>query len=164
MNEFLTQIFEKINTFFSQPTTLPFTTKAEENVYLCLFLKSGTDFIFLNPQQKEIVGKYQPLLVSLESLGKVEDNFYRINDFFFENFDISPEKINLVKEYLSLSPLHNHVYYFAIVDLIPEDLKLIQQKPLFKILNLPFISVNAEKNLFFNFLMKIIESSEYISV
>lgn len=159
---FLNRFFEKFNTFF-------FTNKdsREEENYLCVFLRIDTDFVYLATTQDFNNPKiFKPLLIPLSVLGRISDKFFKINNFMFEEFDISPDRIQVYHQKMSLAPLKNQLYYFAIVDISMHDLKELRERDSFgTFMNLPYpyISIHSEENFFFNILVKLVENETYIS-
>lgn len=159
---FLERLLEKIHTFFFSEDSTKDPFSEEEKTYLSLFLKFGEDFVFItencnvnNPKS------FKPFLVPLTELGRIEDKIFKINNFMFEEFDVSPDRIRIAKDYFSLAPIKNHKYYFAIVDISYEDMKEIKKRdPHGNFLNLPtsYIALKSNENLFFNILVKLIRN------
>jgi len=68
-------------------------------------------------------------------------------------FDISPDRIQIAKEFVSLFPIKNQTYYFAIIDISKEDVEELKKKNTFGYfsnLPLPYISLKADNNFFFS--------------
>jgi len=160
--KFIELLINKLQSFLS-----PVKTETGEEIYLCLFLKYETDFMFVSGKKEDTheANTYKPLTVPLNSLGKIENNFFLINDFMMNEFDISPDKIQIAKEIFSLAPVKNYVYYFAIIDISKEDVVELKKRESFghfSNLPLPYISLKAEKNFFFQIILKLIHEHPYI--
>ena len=159
---FLEKVISRLHSVFTPPET----REESEDSYLCVFLKVDSDFVFVEERKRSDDPKcFKPILIPLHSLGRIEDKFFKINNFMFEEFDISPENIKIAREFLSLAPLSYQTFYFAVVDICVEDLKNLKNTLSFenaKSLSLPYITVKANKNFFFNMLLKLIEDPTYI--
>lgn len=140
--------------------------KIKEQTFLCLFLKYNTDFMFIAPTKTDSYESknFRPLILPL-SLGKIEDNFFMINDFMMNEFDISPDRIQIAKEFVSLFPIKSQTYYFAIIDISKEDVVELKKKNTFGYfsnLPLPYISLKADNNFFFQIILKLVTEQPYI--
>lgn len=129
-------------------------------VFLCVFLRYEDDYIFLTSSEEDLAPKeYRPLLIPISELGYIEEHFFKINNFMFEEFDISLDKMYVVPDSFSLAPLLDQTYYFAAVDLTPEDLKELKNNKTFGVwvhLPIPYIALQAKENFFFNIVGRIL--------
>ncbi len=160
--KYLETLLTKLQNFL-----FPSKTETGEEIFLCLFLKYGTDFMFLSKEKEDNyeAGKYKPLVIPLNSLGKIENNFYLISEFMMEEFDVTPDKIQIATEFVSLAPIKNQIYYFAIIDITKEDVIELKKRESFgHFSNLPFpyISIKAERNFFFQIILKLVADQPYI--
>jgi hypothetical protein len=160
MKNFLENIICRLQKAFSP------TVGGDTQTFLCLFLKYDTDFIFLTPSKEEGIAKnYKPLIIPISSLGKIEENFCIVNEYMINEFDISPDKIQIAKEFISFYPIKNEIYYFAVIDLALEDLQELKKRSYFgcfQNIPLPYAYLNADKNIFFQILVKFVNDFPYI--
>lgn len=151
----LQKILDNVPEFF-----FPNRTEKEKEVFLCVFLQHKEDFLFLSTSHDNTNPKnYKPLLIPISGLEPIEEHFFKINNFMFEHLDISLDKIYVVPEYVSLVPILDHTYYFAVVDISGEDLQEVKKNRTFgDLINLPlpYVALKAKDNFFFNIIGKLV--------
>jgi hypothetical protein len=135
---------EKISSYFTQSIS--------EEIFgddvLCVFLRRGSDYLFLNHAAPK------PLVFKTDILTSVEENKGKIYLYLFEEFGISSEKIKVYLESLNLKPLYSKTLSFATVDLTENEFE--EMKKHFRVWGLSQISLNSDSNLYFNALTKIV--------
>lgn len=143
----VTNFLTKIGSYFAQ-------SPPEENLgddLLCVFLRRDSDFLFLNHTAPK------PLMFKTDILTSIEESTCKIYKYLFDDFGISPEKIRVHLELLSLKPLYSKTLSFATVDLTDGEFEELKKH--FKVWSLPQISLNSDSNLYFGVLTRIILAS-----
>lgn len=155
---FIHQIIENLrNIFFSGDSELSLPEK-EEKTSLAIFLKFNDVFIFLDENGNDDPKDFKPLLVEINGQNFNPNNtIFQINDFMLEEFDVSPNQIQLFQTPIALYPIKSETFFCAIVDLAEQDLVELEKRDLkkyFKVIPKPYILLHSDKNMFFNALAK----------
>ncbi len=134
----------------------------KEDQYVCVFLRNDTDFVFLAPNKELKNPKaMSPILLPIGDMLPVENTMQDIQELLFKEFAIEPERITLSYQYQSLAPLESKTFFFATVEITYQDIQELIGYPdkAFVVVNLPYISLNEEQNIFFKYLINSLENS-----
>lgn len=134
----------------------------KENLFICVFLRHDTDFVFLAPNKELKTPKtLSPILLPIGDMLPVESTMQEVQDLLFKEFAIEPERITLSYQYQSLAPLESKTFFFATVEITSQDIQELIGFPdkAFIVVNLPYIALHEESNLFFKYLITSVENS-----
>ena len=148
---FIEAVINGIKNFFKTKT--PAVENTGES-WVCVFLRHEEDFLFI--QDGGGLWDLKPLMIKTDVMNTVENSTERIGKLLYDEFEILGDKIQFDSEVISLYPILNKRYVFAVVDL--SNLEFEELRLHMKTVALPVINLHADANLFFNLLQKVLNS------
>ena len=126
-----------------------FKIQSSTTHFLVVFIRNHTDILL--EQVTKDPSTILPFVFPVSPICDVSSETSKLKRVFKKMFNLTSEDISLSFNCVSLQPLHNEVYYTAVIDIDGPQAHLLESNPTYQIHRVPqsFLYLNRDNNFLY---------------